>query len=585
MRSGFVHFSGVSVVTLLLALSGSPGVRAQDVDDPPRSSPAPVDLDRFTLPAPPAAPVDVSQVAPRRPAQASGGAPDMRLELVPPPAAPVDVSDVMLAGRIEAAVAAMTQAETPHGAAGTRLHKEREAIAAFYAARNYAPLWLDRTGWTPQAKAALARIERANDDALDLHGYTLPALKQGGPDERAQAEVRLSQAVVGYGRQASGGRVDPRSISPLITAKPQTAEVDAILETVSAAAEAGAALKAFNPPQKGYAELRAKLAQLRRETPAMAQTHIPPGRTLKVGMKDERVPLIRARFGLDAASAAHDSTELVYDARVASAVKDFQRGVGLPASGVLTARTIAALSGGRPARLEGEIIANMERWRWEPRDMGEDRIEVNVPDYALKVMHGDKVVHRARVIVGKPATPTPIFSNEVRYLIVNPYWNVPPSIIRKEMMPHLANDPDYLERQGYEVFHRRGRLVVRQPPGPRNALGRIKFMFPNEHSVYLHDTPARSLFKSAKRAFSHGCVRVEQPFELGEILLGKKHGWSKQRLERMVGGGEKTVHLPEPMQIHIEYFTAWVGDSGKLELRDDIYGYSHKLRAALGVEG
>ena len=302
-------------------------------------------------------------------------------------------------------------------------------------------------------------------------------------------------------------------------------------------------------------------------------------------MKDPRVPLIRAHFGLEPAQDAGSADNLLYDSRVASAVADFQRSSGIPASGALTKRTIAALSGGDPSRLEAEILANMERWRWMPRDLGDSRLEVNIPDYGLKLVRDGEVAHRTRVIVGKPTTPTPVFSNTMQFLIVNPYWNVPPSIIKKEMMPKLAADPDYLKRLGYEVVQKKGQLIVRQPPGERNALGNIKFMFPNEHAVYLHDTPSRGLFANAKRAYSHGCVRVDQPFALAEVVLGRDNGWTQDRVRRMVGGGEKTVQLPKHLPIHIEYFTAFVDDAGKMQLRDDIYGYSRKLRVAMGLEG
>jgi murein L,D-transpeptidase YcbB/YkuD len=277
---------------------------------------------------------------------------------------------------------------------------------------------------------------------------------------------------------------------------------------------------------------------------------------------------------------------LVYDTKIAAAVADFQKANGLPPSGLLTARTVAALSGGQASqssRLEAEIIANMERWRWMPRDLGEERIDVNIPDYEAVVIQNGVVIHRTRVVVGKEATPTPIFSNTMKFLIVNPYWNVPPSILRKEMLPKAAGDPHYFSRLGYEVFTRGGHLVVRQPPGERNALGRIKFMFPNDFSVYMHDTPMRKLFASSKRAFSHGCVRVDNPFAFAVTVLGP--GWSEQRVKKLIGGKERYVYLPKPLPVHLEYFTAYVDQSGELQLRADVYGYSRRVREALGFEG
>ena len=189
------------------------------------------------------------------------------------------------------------------------------------------------------------------------------------------------------------------------------------------------------------------------------------------------------------------------------------------------------------------------------------------------------------MVVGKPDHQTPVFSETMKFIIVNPYWNVPLSIVRKEMMPKLAADPNYFANHGYETVERNGETFVRQPPGDSNALGRIKFMFPNRFSVYLHDTNSRGLFARDERALSHGCVRVDQPFKLAEVILGRDRGWSEARIARMVGGDERTIMLPTPMPVHVNYFTAFVDDGGELRLRDDVYGYSAKVRAALGLDG
>lgn len=491
-------------------------------------------------------------------------------------AAPLNMGLNAQAAAVKAALDARVAERASHAQ-----RRFREAVAAFYEARQYAPLWIADGKWNGQAQSAIARLERASDDALDLRGTPIPAL--AGKDEAAlaAAEIGLSESIAAYARQASGARIDPLSISKHITAKPETVEIGRALAEVSSAEDAGAKLLSFNPPQSAYAHLREKLAEVRHAAPAIAQhkSRIPAGPVLKPGMRDQRVPLIRARFGL---VPAQDGDEQTYDTKVAAAIADFQKQNGLPASGTLTARTVDALSDGAPERLEDEIIANMERWRWMPRDMGHERIEVNIPDYTVRVYRGDTIIHQARVIVGKPQTPTPIFSNAMQFLIVNPYWNVPPSIIKKEMLPKLKEDPDHLKKLGYEVIPQKGGgVAVRQPPGERNALGWIKFMFPNEHAVYLHDTPTRHLFANAKRAFSHGCVRVDQPFSLAEIVLGE--GWSEERVKSLKGGGERMVKMPRPLPIHIGYFSAFVDEHGKLQLREDIYGYSQKVKAALGL--
>jgi L,D-transpeptidase YcbB len=526
-------------------------------------------------PSPAEIPGEPSGASPENPAAAPASAAPAASPQAPTaastPAAP------SFADLVKSALDALVKTQSTGGQAA-ELRKERVAIAAYYAARDDAPLWIENGKPTGAVHLVMDRLAHAGDDGLDLEGLPVPVF-EGGDDKLAAAEVALSAEVVAYGRQASGSRVDPQMISDLIGAKPDLPDPALILAAVAAAGdEGGAVLQSFNPPQKQYGALREKLAQLRSEATPVAGAPIPMGRSLRIGMRDPRVPLIRARFGLDPGPGG--ASDLLYDTRTAAAVADFQKANGLPASGVLTARTIATLS--EPSRLDNEIIANMERWRWMPRIMGDSRIDVNIPDFMVTVTQDGEVVSRNKVIVGKPDTPTPVFSNTMKFLIVNPYWYVPPSIVRKEMLPRLAGDPSYLSEMGFEVSTRHGQLIVRQPPGERNALGRIKFMFPNQYSVYLHDTPSRGLFAAARRAFSHGCVRVDQPFGFAESVLGP--GWPEARIKRLIGGDERYVYLPKPLPIHIEYFTAYVDDSGRLQLRDDIYDYSHKVKVALGLE-
>jgi L,D-transpeptidase YcbB len=451
------------------------------------------------------------------------------------------------------------------------LHRrEREAISAFYMARGFAPLWWNAGAPTAEAKAVALRLKQARDDGLDLKGFA-PAFSPSSDREVAAADIALTDAVVAYGRQASGSRVDPHMISRLIGAEPEVADPALILALVSTAgASAGDELRKFNPPQKGYLALRQKLAEMRRGH--------------RVAGGDPRAPLAQARSSLEGRSEAQteaNGKELSGDAAFAGV----QKANGIKPSSKFAARAAAVSSAGETARLEAEIIANMEIWRWMPRDLGERRVEVNIPDFEAAVIDHGEVVERTRVIVGKEETPTPVFSETMRFLIVNPYWNVPPSILRKEMLPKAAGDPTYFRRLGYEVFTRAGHLVVRQPPGERNALGRIKFMFPNDFSVYMHDTPMRRLFAAQKRAFSHGCVRVDEPFRFAETVLGRANGWSEERVKKLIGGRERYVYLPKPLPVHIEYFTAYVDEDGALRLRSDLYGYSRKVRQALGLEG
>ena len=243
-------------------------------------------------------------------------------------------------------------------------------------------------------------------------------------------------------------------------------------------------------------------------------------------------------------------------------------------------RKLAEVRANRPAetRLEGDILANMERWRWIPADMGRRHVWVNVPEYKLRLMQDGRPIHEARVIVGKPETPTPIFSDEMDHAIVNPSWYMPPSIFKNEFF----SDPGYAASRGFEVIRgKNGAVSVRQPPGERNALGFVKFMFPNRHAVYLHDTPNRRLFGADKRAFSHGCVRLDQPFRFGEFVLGAE--WNEARLKSLIGRGERTIRLPQKVPVHITYFTLSVDEKGELRRLADLYGVNNKVRVALGL--
>jgi murein L,D-transpeptidase YcbB/YkuD len=230
------------------------------------------------------------------------------------------------------------------------------------------------------------------------------------------------------------------------------------------------------------------------------------------------------------------------------------------------------------ARLEGDIVANMERWRWLPSDMGRRHVFVNIPEFRLRLMKEGRAIHEARVIVGKSETPTPLFSDEMDHAVVNPSWYMPPSIFKNE----FHSDPAYAAARGYEVaYNRNGGISVRQPPGERNALGFVKFMFPNKHAVYLHDTPNRRLFAADKRAMSHGCVRLDQPFRFGEFVLGSE--WTEARLKGLIGKGERTVRLPEKVPVHLAYFTVLVDDKGDVRHFADLYGINGKVRGALGL--
>ena len=435
----------------------------------------------------------------------------------------------------------------PLGSGGWRA--ARGSIAAFYASRAYAPVWVSEAGLTEGGRAALTQLKRASDDGLNLSAFALPhdLGSDLDPEEIAEAETTIASAVVAYAEQATGSRVPPARVSPLIFATPSIADPGAALAETAAAADPAQRLADFNPPQKGYRALRDELKRL--ETPGVAERRL---RVLSADLDPD--PLL--------------------DLQAGEAPRRTKRAVG---AHIHTASAGATFAVEASARQRAAILANMEMWRWEPRDMGERRIEVNVADFSVAVLEGDRVIHQARVVVGKPETPTPIFSNVMRYVLINPSWQVPDSIIKKEMASKLGA----LSRRGYEVKTVGGRLTVRQLPGEDNALGRFAFMFPNDHAIYLHDTPSKDLFDEESRAFSHGCIRVEDPESLAELVLGGANGWTAERIEASFGDKERTVFLPHPLPIHIEYFTDFVDEFGDLQERPDVYGLIRKVDGIL----
>jgi murein L,D-transpeptidase YcbB/YkuD len=492
--------------------------------------------------------------------------------------------------------AALEERQPRAGSAEERA--DRAALLDFYAERAFLPLFVDARGTTDQARAAMRVIARADRDGLDPKDYAFAPITAGmAPEARAKAEIDVALDVVRLARHLQSGSFDPRRVHDLVTPKPPVTEAREVLERIAGSRDVVAALDAYAPPHEGYRRLKAMLAELRgaKEEPMVM---VPAGPLLKPGQKDARVALLRERLGVsDVVSDAE-----VYDPALADAVKAFQRERGIAANGKVGRETLSALNGensGTAGRV-AEVIANMERWRWLPRDLGELHVFVNVPDFHLDVMKDGQSIHHARVIVGKPSNPTPIFSEAMRYVVVNPYWNVPYSIVKKEMIGKAQSTAGGALASGaweVEVGRHRvdpttvdwstvdaSKVTIRQRPGSGNALGNIKFLFPNQHAVYLHDTSSRSLFSRDYRALSHGCVRVHEPFSFADAVLSEEPDQiDGARLKKMVGGGEKTISLKQTIPVHITYFTAWVDDAGQLQTRPDLYGHDGRVKRLLGL--
>ena len=457
--------------------------------------------------------------------------------------------------------------------------KERAAIEAFYARRGYAPLWVANGAKTIRAQAVLARLKKAELDGLDPTDYPIPDFRvaAGRSDALAEAELRLNTSVLAYARHAQTGRVHHSRISADIDYHLATTEPGEVLARMASATDPGYALGSYNPPHEGFRALRAKLVELRARRFELMNLG---GPTLRLGMRDARVPGLRERLGL---ARATDNT--AYDKMLAEAVKNFQREHGLSPTGQVNSATVEALKVRRSDR-EAEIIrGNMERWRWLPRDLGKAHVIVNIPDYSLQVVRDGVAIWQTKIVVGKPSMPTPLISEQMKFITVNPTWNVPPSIVQNEYLPALRQNPMALARIGLRVEHNRdGTIHVFQPPGERNALGRIRFNFPNKFLVYQHDTPHKHLFAHGKRADSHGCIRVQDPLKYAEVLLSiarPQDGYTAERLHRMFGKNEQAITLPTPIPVHLTYQTVFVDPSGKLQVREDVYGRDAPTVAAL----
>ncbi len=464
---------------------------------------------------------------------------------------------------------------------------ERAAVEKFYSAREYAPQWTQAGQLTTSAKGVIARLKDAAAEGLNPADYPLPDFAAAtSPDQLADAEMKLTATMLDYARQAQSGRMHWSQVSADILYPEHPNDPAEVLTTISAAKDASAALDGYNPPHKLYKELKAKLAELRgqgdgpvvqiADGPALAYkagTKKQPG----VAVEDPRVPQLRAKLGI-----AENADDTHYDAKVAEAVRKFQESAELKATGVLDERTVRAINSPKRDRQIDTVLVNMERWRWLPRQLGVSSLNnayviLNIPDYTLKVMQGGAQVWTTRVVTGKPGQhATPLLTETMKFITVNPTWNVPPSIIYNEYLPALQQDPTVLQRMGLKLERNRdGSIHISQPPGEANALGRIRFNFPNKFLVYQHDTPDKNLFARDERAFSHGCMRVQNPDQYASTLLNialPNDRYTPEKIRSMYGHSEIDLKFPTPIPVNITYQTAFVDDAGKLQIRKDVYG-------------
>lgn len=456
-------------------------------------------------------------------------------------------------------------------------------VRAFYTQREHAPAWVDHRRPVENAKEALTLLQTAKQHGFDPEDYAagellemsqaVEKIEKGTPQrlERvAEIDVRLTAAMLAFGRDVAIGR---RPAGPHF--KNRREQPDLVAALITDVDHPGAFIEAVRPPHHEYAALQKALDDL-------------------IGQREKGgwVKVLSAK-DTEAVKRRLDAAGYLKGDDLTAAIKSFQQLHALPDSGVVDAPTLAAMNVPLDDRIE-QVALNMQRWRWMPDELGERHFFVNIPHFHLIAREAGKPVMDIRVVVGKPGNNTPIFSKEMETVVFSPYWNIPDTIAQDETAPAVARDPSYLSRQGIEILRTGGAspqvvnasdvdwndrealkgLAFRQRPGAANALGHVKFLFPNEHNVYLHDTPADSLFVKPGRAFSHGCVRVEEPEALAKYVLKGYSEWHEDAIfSAMRSGVEKHVRLKEKIPVHIAYFTAWVDENGGLHFQPDIYGY------------
>ena len=483
-----------------------------------------------------------------------------------------------------------------------------DVLPDFYRARNYRPAWIDDPLELTEAAAFLPALRQVAEDGLNPENYHLSAIEgllseikaatakkrgQAQPEALADLEMLLTDSFFLCGSHLVHGQVNPETIQSEWFIKGRTEDLAAALEKGLAGRDIPGALASLRPSHAVYVGLRKAFRDYTAIVAAGGWPAFPAGPKLKKADRGERVEALRnslAAMG-DFVPPA-DGDRLFFGGGLEDLVKAFQRRHGLEPDGVVGPNTSAALNVPAHQRLT-QIRANLERWRWITHDLGDPYILINVADFRVSVVEGGEEVLSMAAIVGRPYRRTPDFSGKLTYIEINPSWTVPPKLAREDILPKVRENPDYLAEKGIRVFENwteaareidpdgvdwahldpdRLSYKFRQNPGPKNALGRIKFMFPNKFDVYLHDTPDRGLFSRAVRNFSSGCIRVEKPVELAEYIFRDSPEWNREKLLAAMEAGEtRIIRLRNSLSVHLLYWTAWLADDAKVHFREDMY--------------
>ncbi|MGI9367127.1 MAG: L,D-transpeptidase family protein [Rhizobiaceae bacterium] len=487
---------------------------------------------------------------------------------------------------------------------GNKAQKARATqISGWYESRQYEPIWVENGKVSKNAEKTVLQLLTSYKDGLEPADYAsphlVPGMKKFQAADLAAYEVKLSNAAVIYGQHLRSGRVAPNSINREVKIFPERLSADKLLDRLKASKTPAVELATLSPQTDRYARLRDHLLALKLQQAGGGWIQVPEGEVLKPGMEDERIEALRKRLKQSGDLTSDVSGSNIYDDQLVEAVKKFQARLGLAIDGVIGPATLAQMNITIDQRID-QVVLNLERRRWMQADFGRTYIFVNLADQVLKLVKDDDTLHAELVQVGLPYHRTPVFSDQMSYLEFNPYWNVPYSIATKEYLPKLKRNPYALQSQNIRVLsngksinpgsvpwgsYSRGNFPfrLRQDPGQKNALGRVKFMFPNKFNVYIHDTPSKSKFAKDSRYFSHGCVRLRSPMDLAEKILGMQ-GVSRTKIDNIVASKKRTVvKLKEKLPVHITYLTAWVNKDGSVHYRRDIYGRDKILAKALFV--
>ncbi|HET7228420.1 MAG TPA: L,D-transpeptidase family protein [Longimicrobium sp.] len=461
-----------------------------------------------------------------------------------------------------------------------------DAARHFYRDAGFRPGWSAPGAVLPSAAALAGFIDAIAVDGLepdDYHARVIHRLldprRRLSPGDRAELDLLLTDAFLTAGHDLLAGRVPPRAVHPGWTTAGRSADLPAVLAQALARGRVAEALAGLRPTTAQYARLRQALARYRQIDASGGWPGV-SRRTLHPGDTGKEVVSLRTRLDAEGPlPAAADPPR--YDSALVDAVQRFQRRHGMQGDGTVGPGTRAALNVSAERRIR-QLRASLERERWLPASLGHRYVAVWIPAFELQAVDGGRVVLESRVIGGKSGWHTPIFSATMTTAIFNPYWNIPPSILRGEVLPRQRRDHSYFDREGIEAVRDGGTVRYRQVPGPRNPLGEVKLVFPNPYNVYLHDTSSPSLFQRDERAFSHGCVRVEKPLELAEFALAGTPGWDHDAVHAAARrSSERAVSLADPLPVYILYRTAWVDDDGAVHFRRDLYELDARLERAL----